>query len=360
MYNKKSEQTLLPQKTVRLLDEESGLNGYIAINSTRLGPAAGGCRIWDYSGADEACLDALRLAQGMAYKNALADLPLGGGKAVLLRPADNFNRERLFSAFGKAVNALDGEYVTAEDVGTSVADMEVVARETRHVAGLHKDNGQPGGDPSPWTALGVFESMKVMVHRRMGADLSQLTVAVQGLGHVGYALCELLHGAGAKLLVADPNSQLAARAAVAFDAEVANGHISEGVSAIGLAQADVFAPCALGGAITPELATRMNAKVICGAANNQLAKPEVADLMEERRVLYAPDYLVNAGGIINVAAEYLGWTLKDVELRISNIPNRLNDVLVDASVSGTTTARAADEMALRLIQKGKTLTANAA
>lgn len=335
----------LPKKIVRLHDPDSGLDGYIVIDSTRNGPAAGGCRLWHYADSELACNDAIRLAQGMTFKNAMADLPLGGGKAVLCIPSDHFDRDALFQAFGRAVDALDGEYVTAEDVGTTVQDMETVSRETHHVAGLTKRDRGPGGDPSPWTALGVFSAMQFAVRKRLGTDLSQVTVAVQGLGNVGYALCELLHAAGAKLIVAEPRSAVAARAAVAFDAELAHSQSFAGSSAVGLARADVFAPCALGGILTPELVRQLHAKVVCGAANNQLAEPGVAELLAQREIFYAPDYVVNAGGIINVAAEYFGWTTEEVERRVSQIPDRLATVAKAAEAGMISTARAADRLA---------------
>ena len=341
----------VPEKTVRLHDPAVGLDGYIVLHSTRLGPAAGGCRFWSYPTDGEACADALRLAEGMAFKNALAGLPLGGGKAVLRHPGARLDRRALFEAFGHAVNALGGEYVTAEDVGTTVADMETVSRGTRHVAGLDQSSGRPGGDPSPWTARGVFEAMKVALRWRLDKDLSEATVAVQGLGNVGFALCELLHEAGAKLIVADPVSERAARAAVAFGAEIADGRMQSDISGIGLARADVFAPCALGGALTTELATRMRARVVCGAANNQLATGKVSAELEKCGVLYAPDYLVNAGGIINVAAEYLGWDQHEVESRVAAIPARLEDVFAVAEETGQTTAHAAEQTAVSIIRQ---------
>lgn len=353
MSNNKSRISKTPEKMVRLYDPKAGLDGYIVIHSTKLGQAAGGCRLWSYKSEALAAADAMRLARGMALKNALAGLPLGGGKAVLRLPEGDFDRGALFEAFGRAVNKLEGEYITAEDVGTNVSDMEAVREETQYVAGLQQGNIMPGGDPSPWTARGVFESMKVAVRTRLGADLSEVTVAVQGLGHVGFVLSELLHEAGAQLIVAEPKSALAARAAVLFGAEVADGRTKAGKSGIGLASADVFAPCALGGAVTQQLAKEMKATVICGAANNQLAEPSVADILADRNVLYAPDYLVNAGGIINVAAEYFGWRQPEVEMRIAAIAPRLDRVLDAARNSGDTTDRAAERQAMANINGGR-------
>ena len=208
------------EQVVRLYDPLSGLAGMIVIDSTRLGPAAGGCRFWSYASGEEVTRDALRLARGMTYKNALAGLPFGGGKAVIRRPTGPFDRAALFRAFGRAVEELSGRYVTAEDVGTGVDDMKCVAERTRHVAGLPARAGAPGGDPSPWTALGVVRAMEVAVDRQLGKDLSQVTVAVQGLGNVGFALCRLLHERGARLLAAEPRADMAGRAVLLFGAEL--------------------------------------------------------------------------------------------------------------------------------------------
>lgn len=334
---------LLPQSFVRLDDPDSGLKGFIVVHSTALGPAAGGCRFWHYADDAAASEDALRLATGMSFKNALAGLPLGGGKAVIQRPEGPFDRQALFRAFGRAVAELDGLYVTAEDVGTSVEDMAWVAAETRHVAGLPQHSGRPGGDPSPWTAWGVFRAMQVAARHRLGRDLDRLSVAVQGLGHVGMELCRLLHGAGARLVVADLRPDVAASAAARFDAQVVPP------DAILDAPVDIVAPCALGGVFTDAMLPRLKARILCGAANNQLADARVGDRLAEAGILYAPDYLVNAGGIINVAAEYLGWSQEAVSSRVDAIADRLRDVLALSEREGMAPHRAADAMALRLI-----------
>jgi leucine dehydrogenase len=334
-------------EVVPLEDRKAGLEGVIVIHSTRLGPAAGGCRFWSYPGLSEATEDGIRLAQGMSYKNALAGLPLGGGKAVLRKPEGEFSREALFEAFGRAVERLGGRYVTAEDVGTSVADMECVARRTKHVAGLARRADRPGGDPSPHTARGVFLAMRHAVERRLERPLGEATVAVQGLGHVGYELCRLLHAEGARLIVAEPRAEVAARAAVEFGAEVA------GVSSIVDRHADVFAPCAMGGALDTRVVSRLKASVVCGAANNQLADPKLGALLAGRGVLYAPDYLVNAGGIINVAAEYLGWSMAEVDARVAAIPDRLAEVLDRAELTGRPPSEVADELARELLCGGE-------
>lgn len=340
-----SDNTPLPPEEVLTLDDpDSGLRGVIVLHSTSLGPAAGGCRFWRYASHEDAARDALRLAEGMTFKNALADLPLGGGKAVIHHPAGEFDRAALFRAFGRAVAQLDGRYVTAEDVGTSVEDMARVAETTRHVAGLATKPGRPGGDPSPWTALGVFKAMEVAVRARLGTTLDAVTVGVQGLGHVGYALCELLHEAGARLLVAEPRSEVAARAAVRFGAQVTSS------AALLQAKIDVFAPCALGGVIDFAAVQNLRAKVICGAANNQLYSDNLASRLADRDILYAPDYLVNAGGIINVAAEYLRWRNDEVEVRVGRIGERLEEVLLLAEARGVTPLDAASVIARARIE----------
>jgi leucine dehydrogenase len=342
-----------PEQIVRLDDPQSGLDGVIVLHSTRLGPAAGGCRLWRYESDDDASRDALRLAEGMSYKNALAGLPLGGGKAVIRAPADGFDRAALFRAFGRAVASLGGRYVTAEDVGTSVADMLDVAQHTHHVAGLPAKADAAGGDPSPWTALGVFRAMEVAVRRRLDTDLHGVTVAVQGLGHVGFALCDLLHKAGASLIVAEPRSAVAARVAALFGAEIMTSR------ALIEARAEVFAPCALGGALDLMTVRRLRAKVVCGAANNQLATPQQGAELAARGILYAPDYLVNAGGIINVAAEYLGWGREEARDRVERIGARLVEVLDLADDEGIAPHEAADALAQSIIA-GKPLVALAA
>lgn len=339
----RSLQPQVPEEIVRLDDPATGLSGVIVLHSTKLGPAAGGCRLWHYPSDAEATTDAMRLAEGMSYKNALAGLPLGGGKAVIRAPEGAFDRAALFRSFGRAVAARDGRYVTAEDVGTSVEDMMWVAESTRHVAGLPPKPGAPGGDPSPWTALGVFRAMQVAAKRRLGAELGDLTVAVQGLGNVGFALCELLHGTGARLIVAELRSEVAARAAVAFDAEVMSS------AALIEARADIFAPCALGAVLDHITVKRLRAQIVCGAANNQLATPHQGVTLADRGILYAPDYLVNAGGIINVAAEYCGWSEADARARVERIGARLGEVLDHAKSHGVAPHQAAAALAREII-----------
>jgi len=335
-----SERSAGPPEAVHLIsDDASGLRGVIVLHSTQRGPAAGGCRLWRYADRAAMTADALRLAEGMAYKNALADLPLGGGKAVIALPDGAFDRARLFAAFGRAVAALEGAYITAEDVGTTVDDMAVVHAQTHHVAGLAPDAGRPGGDPSPWTARGVFLSMREAARRRFGVGLDALTVAVQGLGNVGSALCALLHEAEAKLIVAEPRPGVAAAIARRYGAKLVDPDAILG------ARCDIFAPCALGGVIDRRAIRRLQAGLVCGGANNVLATAEDGDRLADRGVLYAPDYVINAGGIINVAAEYLGWSADEAAARVEATGQRLAAVLDHAERHGLAPHRAADALA---------------
>jgi len=311
--------------------EAQGFAGIIAVHSTAIGPAAGGCRIWDYDSADDALTDALRLSRGMTYKNAMADLPLGGGKAVIYRI--NTDRIEAFRAFGAAVEALHGKYITAEDVGASVADMRAIAGATSYVAGLPKEAGQAGGDPSPMTALGTFVSIKAL----LGGSVQGRTITVQGVGNVGFNLCRLLSEEGAKLVVADVNKANLQRAE-ALGVEIAP------VDQIHAVSADVFSPCALGAGLNAKTIPELGAPIICGAANNQLATEADGQRLIDRGITYAPDYVVNAGGIINVSAEYLGEAADVVEARVRAIAPRVMRVLDIAKSEGITPQAAADRI----------------
>ncbi|WP_432770166.1 MAG: Glu/Leu/Phe/Val dehydrogenase [Sphingopyxis sp.] len=328
-----------PIECVRLHDADAQLDGVIAIHSTALGPGAGGCRLWTYPTMDNALTDAVRLAEGMSYKNALAGLPFGGAKAVLRKPAGEFDRAALFRAFGREVEALGGLYITAEDVGTSVADMQEVASVSRHVAGLPGRDDRAGGDPSPWTAKGVFEAMRAAAAVALGRDLAGLAVAVQGTGNVGAELCRLLADAGARLVIADPNPARRDRLARILDAHVVDP------AEIATADVDIFAPCALGAALDRASVAAMKARLVCGAANNQLATPDVAALLLERGIAYAPDYVVNAGGIISVSAEYLGESEADVASRVGAIAPRVAALIERAARERRSPAHVADELA---------------
>ncbi|GGE12572.1 leucine dehydrogenase [Gemmobacter megaterium] len=328
-----------PEDIVDFHDPDTGLVGCIVLHSTALGPAAGGCRLWQYADPQAMRADAMRLAEGMSYKNALAGLPMGGGKAVIRRPPGHFNREALFRAFGRVVDGLGGRYITAEDVGTSVEDMLAVASSTRHVAGLPADGPGPGGDPSPWTAQGVFVSMRASVQRRLGTDLAGCVVAIQGLGHVGSALADLLHAAGARLVVADLSDAHVRQVAARTGARIVPP------DRIHATEAHVFAPCALGAVIHAGTIPELRAKVICGAANNQLATPQDGARLAARDILYAPDYVVNAGGIINVAGEHLGWSADQTRSRVLETAGRLDQVFRFADTAGVAPDVAADELA---------------
>ncbi len=343
MHSNNLTSATIAEEFICLDDKESGLSGVIVLHSTRRGPGAGGCRFWRYETLADATRDAMRLAEGMSYKNALAGLPFGGGKAVIRVPDGNFDRTRLFQAFGLAVAKLEGRYITAEDVGTSVEDMVAVATATHHVAGLPSKVGMPGGDPSPWTARGVFRAMEVGARHKLGAEISDMTVAIQGFGNVGFALCEMLWRSGAKLLVAEPRAELAAVAAERFGARVM------APQELLKTKADILAPCALGGVIDTQVAADLQVKIVCGAANNQLATPEQAAQLAERDILYTPDYLVNAGGIINVVAEHLGWSAQEARSRVEQIGDRLAVVLDTAERSQITPDEAARSLARSLI-----------
>lgn len=338
-----------PEQLIELDDQASGLRGFIVIHSTALGPAAGGCRLWAYDDDAAALTDARRLAEGMTYKNAMAGLPLGGGKAVIMRPAGDFDRPALFRAFGRAVDRLDGRYVTAEDVGTKVADMQDIAAETGFVAGLAKQAERAGGDPSPWTALGVFEAMKHAVHHAHNCDLRGLTVAVQGVGNVGAGLCALLSEAGAKLIVADVDPHRCKHVSDRLGARIVD------VGDVLAVEADIVAPCALGGVLTPAVVGAMSARIICGAANNQLSSPEMAAEIAARGIVYAPDYVANAGGIINVSAEYLGEEACQVRDRVMAIGPRMADILKEADLAGLSPAMIADRQAHRIVANAPAL-----
>lgn len=328
-------------------DPDSGLKAIIAIHSTALGPAAGGCRRWQYASDANALTDALRLSRGMTYKNAVAGLPFGGGKSVILASDAAPKSEALFRAFGRTVESLGGRYITAEDVGCSVDDMRHVAKETNFVSGLPKSGESAGGDPSPLTALGVFLGIQAAVKTRLGKDsLKGIRVAVQGVGHVGIHLCRLLHEAGAVLTVADVNRESLQQ--VSSELPVTEVSPKE----ILYADVDVLAPCALGNILTSVTIPRLKAKVIAGGANNQLATETDGARLAERNILYAPDYVINAGGIINVAHEYFGNSSeKRVRADVEKIPERLQAIFSEAEATARPTNLIADELARRIVSE---------
>ncbi len=328
------------EEVVFIGDEALGLAGIIAVHSTALGPAGGGCRIWSYAKDEEALTDALRLSRGMTYKNAMAELPMGGGKGVLYKMGPD--RGACMEKFGEAVEALGGRYITAEDVGATIADMRAIARRTSYVTGIPKEGGRAGGDPSPWTSLGANLSITAL----LGGSVAGRIVAVQGVGAVGYGLCELLKQEGAKLIVADVNAANLERAS-ALGAEVTD------TARIHACAADVFSPNALGAGLNARTIPEIGARIVCGAANNQLETEQDGARLLARGITYAPDYVVNAGGIINVSAEYLGESVAAVEARVRAIPGRVLAVLEAAKRDGVPPHAAADRIARARIAAAK-------
>lgn len=331
-----------------ICDEQAGLRAIVAIHSTHLGPAAGGCRFWHYEDDAEALTDALRLSRGMSYKNAMAGLPLGGGKSVILADAQRSKGPELLAAFGRAVDRLGGRYVTAEDVGMSVEDMIEVRRHTPFVAGLPAETGGVGGDPSPHTALGVFLGLKAAVRRALGkTSVEGLHIALQGAGHVATGVAAHAAAEGARLSIADVNQKRAEKLAAETDGQVVDP------SEILELEADVLSPNALGAILTEDSIPQLKVPVIAGGANNQLATPEDGARLQERGILYAPDYVINAGGIINVCTEYLhDGDAGLVRKRIEGIPMRLDEIWAESEDSGRDPASVADSMAQRLIGRG--------
>ena len=320
-------------------DPVTGLRAVIAIHSTRLGPALGGCRSLDYPDEDSDIRDALRLAQGMSYKAALAGLAQGGGKAVIMKPARLNDRAALFEAFGRMVDSLGGCYITAVDSGTSSADMDCIARQTLHVTSTSQ-----AGDPSPHTALGVFAGIRATALARLGSDdLEDLRIAIQGLGHVGYALAELLAAAGAELLVSDHNPGLVQLAVEQLGAHPVP---SEALLAT---PCDILAPCGLGGIFNSFTVAQLRCAAVAGAANNQLIHPGIADELEARGILYAPDYVINSGGLIHVSLQHAGAPPERITEQMREIPRRLTDIYAHAQAEKRSPARVADEQAERLL-----------
>ena len=336
---------------VRLLDAASGLDGVIAIHSTALGPGAGGCRFWRYPDIEAATQDACRLAKGMSYKNAMAGLPMGGGKAVILADKDKTKSPELLAAFADAVDALGGRYVTAEDVGISEADMAAVAQRTQHVSGLPVEGeGAAGGDPGPFTALGIFLGIKAAVKHKLGKDsVAGVHVAVQGTGSVGGGVARLLAKDGARLTLSDIHEDRAAALAAELGAETA---APDAVMSIAC---DVFSPNALGAVLDDEGIARLDCQIVAGGANNQLKRPEHGPMLAQRGILYAPDYVINAGGIISVTLEYLcrrdnaPCDINEVRKRIALIPGRLEQIWRQSDETDVSPDQVADRMAQELI-----------
>jgi len=329
-------------------DAKSGLRAIIALHSTHLGPSAGGTRMWHYVDDAEALTDALRLSRGMSYKNAMAGLPLGGGKAVILADADRTKTPDMIAAFGRAIDRLGGNYVTAEDVGMSVADMIAVCKQTRFVAGLPVAGGEVGGDPGPHTSLGVFLGIKAAVRRALGKDsLAGLHIALQGAGSVAGGVARLAAAEGARLSIADVDAARANKLAAETNGAVVS------TDALLALECDIVSPCALGAVLTEATIAALNAPIVAGGANNQLATPQDGERIAARGILYAPDYVINAGGIINVSTEYLDdGDASLVRQRIDAIPDRLEQIWAEAAASGSNPAAVADAMAQKLIGRG--------
>ncbi|MGH7700958.1 MAG: Leu/Phe/Val dehydrogenase [Gemmatimonadales bacterium] len=317
-------------------EPSTGYRGIIAIHDTTLGPALGGTRFWKYRSDREALIDVLRLARGMTYKAAVAGLNLGGGKSVIIGDNKAPRREPLFRAHGRHVQSLGGRYITAEDVGTSTADMEYIRAETQHVVGLIGKSG----DPSPVTAYGVYRGMKACARVRFGTDsLAGKTVAIQGVGHVGYYLAQLLHREGARLVATDIDPAKVQRVVDEFRARAVGSDEIYGV------EADIFAPCALGGILNDQTLGQLTVAVVAGGANNQLAEERHGDLLQERAVLYAPDYVINGGGLINVNAELNGWSAERARHKAGEIYDTILRVFEIAAEEGIPSYRAADRLA---------------
>jgi leucine dehydrogenase len=322
-------------------DAATGLTALIAIHSTKLGPAAGGTRFWHYADKADAITDALRLSRGMSYKNAMAGLPAGGGKAVILASGENAKPPEMLAAFAGAVESLGGRYITAQDVGMSEADMVALSHTTRHVAGLP---GQSGGDPGPSTARGVYLGVCATVKRALKRDsVKDVHIAIQGVGSVGGGLARWLAKDGARLTLADADRERAQALALELRAEAIPA------DAIMTVQADILSPCALGAILTSESIALLNVAAIAGGANNQLATAAQGAELAARGIFYAPDYVINAGGIINVLRHIDGAGDAEINARIDAIPHRLNQIWDESAATGDTPAQVADRMAQRLI-----------
>lgn len=320
-------------------DKASGLKAIIAIHDTTLGPALGGCRMWTYASEDAAVEDALRLARGMTYKNAAAGLNLGGGKTVIIGDPFKDKNEEMFRALGRFIQGLNGRYITAEDVGTTVADMDLIHEETNYVTGISPAFGS-SGNPSPVTAYGVYRGMKAAAKEAYGDDaLGGRTVAVQGLGNVAYKLCEYLHQEGARLIVTDINQVAVERAVNDFGAEAV------APDAIYKQQADIFSPCALGAILNDDTIAQLQVKIIAGSANNQLAESKHGQMLHDLGIVYAPDYVVNAGGVINVADELYGYNRERAMKRVETIYDSLTKIFTISKQQNIPTYLAANRLA---------------
>lgn len=324
----------------------AGYRGVIAIHDTTLGPALGGTRLWGYASDAAAVTDALRLARSMTYKASIAGLDLGGGKAVILADGPDLDRECIFRAHGRAVESLGGRYITAEDVGTSVEDMDYVRMETDSVVGVRGGSG----DPSPATAHGVYQGIRACARERYGdPSLEGRHVAVQGVGHVGYHLCADLAAEGVRLTVTDIDAERLRRVAAEFGATCVAPHEIYDVPA------DIFAPCALGAVVNDSTIGRLKVNIVAGSANNQLAEPRHGNALQERGILFAPDYVINAGGLINVYGELHGWSPERTRRKAATIYDVLLRVFLRARADGVTAVEASDRVALQRLADARQL-----
>ncbi|MEH7502326.1 branched-chain amino acid dehydrogenase [Neobacillus drentensis] len=327
------------EQVVFCQDKQSGLKAIIAIHDTTLGPALGGTRMWTYASEEAAIEDALRLAKGMTYKNAAAGLNLGGGKTVIIGDPRKDKNEAMFRAFGRYIQGLNGRYITAEDVGTTVADMDLIHEETDFVTGISPAFGS-SGNPSPVTAFGVYRGMKAAAKEAFGTDsLEGKVVAVQGVGNVAYTLCQYLHEEGAQLIVTDINKEAVNRAVEEFGALAVDPDEIYGV------ECDIYAPCALGATINDETIPQLKARVIAGSANNQLKDTRHGDIIHEMGIVYAPDYVINAGGVINVADELYGYNQERAMKKVEQLYGTIEKVIEISKRDGIPTYVAADRMA---------------
>jgi len=314
------------EKVLFVNNEKAGLKAIIAVHNTNLGPAIGGCRLFPYASYDDALFDVLRLSRGMSHKNAVAGLPHGGGKGVIIADPSQ-KTEAMFEAFGEAVNNLGGDYITAEDVNTDCDDALIMMRKTKHICGLPMNSG----DPSPFTARGVWQGIRATAKVALGADsLEGLTIAVQGLGKVGYDLCRLLHESGAKLIVANrSNKAMAEKAAEEFGAKIV------ATDAIMAQECDIFSPNAMGAILNPASIAQLNCKAVAGGANNQILDEASGIMLKQKGIFYAPDFVINGGGVINAAAEVDGPYNKEAVLeKVDNIYNTIEQILTESKKTG--------------------------